>query len=82
MNIKTVVVPKGLKQDVSIVTVLVDKVKALYKSHKRWKEADQLGWALSAKLFIERDPKRCKFLVRNCNRLYRLTRGSGNPWKD
>ncbi len=30
----------------------------------------------------QRDPDsfRCKWLVRNMNRLYRLTRGNGNPW--
>lgn len=51
---------------------------------RRWLKADNKGWAMLGQLISESqkspDSFRCKWLIRNMNRIYRLTRGSGNPW--
>lgn len=56
-----------------------------WKSWKRWKQADALGWTVWAPLWRmrgeEADSFEAHWRVRNANRLYRLTRGHGNPWK-
>lgn len=60
-------------------------LKKQLKDWQRWKEADRLGWATWAPLWRmrgnEADSFEANWRVRNANRLYRLTRGHGNPWK-
>ena len=54
-------------------------------SLKRWRYADNMGWGMLGTLIVEsrKDPNsyKCKWLIRNMNRIYRLTRGHGNPWR-
>lgn len=68
---------------------LIALLKRAWRSHKRWREADNKGWAMLGRLLSMRhiatptpkDQWRADWCVRNGNRLYRLTRGHGNPWK-
>lgn len=57
-----------------------------WRSWKRWKRADELGWAVAGALLripeSEQREFHAQWCVRNANRLYRLTRGGGNPWRD
>lgn len=56
-----------------------------WRKEKRWREADNRGWgSLGAALGYRGDPNsfRAGWLYRRCLRLGRLTRGSGNPWRD
>lgn len=53
--------------------------------YRRWQQADELGWKVWAPLWRlsgdAADSFEAKWRIRNANRLYRLTRGHGNPWK-
>ncbi len=60
-----------------------ETVRKWIRAYRRWKEADRKGWAAFAKVIrysAVRDQKMAERWIRNSNRLYRLTRGSGNPW--
>lgn len=63
----------------------LEAVARQWHKHKRWKQADNKGWWMLGRLFLasKKDPDsyECRWLIRNMNRLYRLTRGHGNPWK-
>ena len=67
------------------LNVLLEAIVRQWRKHKRWQKADNQGWRMLGKLFIESkkntDSFKCQWLTRNINRLYRLTRGYGNPWK-
>lgn len=60
-------------------------IKKWWCRWQRWKRADRLGWATWAPLLRLRgkdaDSFEAKWRIRNANRLYRLARGHGNPWK-
>lgn len=58
-------------------------LKKQWRGWLRWKQADRIGWATAGRLFglRDRDGFRARWVIRNSNRLYRLTRGHGNPWK-
>lgn len=51
---------------------------------KRWKEADRRGWAALGKIWgnsLNWNEKKLSREIRRANRIYRLTRGHGNPWR-
>ena len=60
-------------------------VRAQWSAWRRWHYADRLGWATWGGLWRMREDEANSFeahwRVRSANRLYRLTRGHGNPWK-
>ena len=56
----------------------------LYHSHQRRIEADNRGWAALGRLLREGhrwSETKINWEIRRMNRIYRLVRGSGNPWK-
>ncbi len=61
-------------------------LKAQLRSWQRWKRADRLGWSTAGRLLgipeCDQGGFRAQWCARNANRLYRLTRGGGNPWRD
>ncbi|MBK3780429.1 hypothetical protein G3A43_09340 [Paraburkholderia aspalathi] len=54
----------------------------LWRQHSRWKLADRKGWGWAGRILQARTQVDAEKALRNSNRLYRLTRGSGNPWRD
>ena len=61
---------------------LVALAHGLWHKHCRWKIADKKGWAWAGQLLRASTRAEADKAVRNSNRLYRLTRGRGNPWQD
>lgn len=63
----------------------IDWIMKQWRSWHRWRRADHLGWATWAPLWRmggeKADSFEARWRIRNSNRLYRLTRGHGNPWK-
>ena len=59
-------------------------IATLLRRWRRWRAAEARGFALAGSLFGLREPEasgfRGRWVVRNANRLYRLT-GHGNPWR-
>lgn len=60
-------------------------LQTLWRRQRRWQQADRRGWGMLGALYAESrrrpDSFRAHWLIRNMNRLYRLTRGHGNPWR-
>ena len=51
---------------------------------QRWMEADRRGWKNLGRMFAygrEWNAAKWGREIRRANRIYRLTRGHGNPWK-
>lgn len=61
---------------------LVKLIRNLWRQHERWKLADRKGWGWCGELLRATTEADAEKALRNSNRLYRLTRGSGNPWHD
>ncbi len=64
---------------------MIGTIRKWIHGYRRWKEADRKGWAVFGSAYhysvVDRDEKLAKRWCRNSNRLYRLTRGKGNPWR-
>jgi hypothetical protein len=64
---------------------MITLLKKCYRQHLRWKEADKRGWqCLGRMMLTSKDWSEDKWAreLRYEKRIYRLTRGSGNPWRD
>lgn len=58
-------------------------IKKQWNNWQRWREADLRGWQSLGRMLRGKDWSDAKWAreIRRANRLYRLTRGHGNPWK-
>ena len=63
---------------------MFERFSRLAIANKRWKKADGLGWYLlgcAIRASRSGNYKRADFCLRNSNRLYRITRGSGHAFR-
>jgi hypothetical protein len=74
--------PRRAAARIGARTGLTGLVRNLWRQHTRWTLADRKGWGWAGRLLRAQTQEKADKAVRNSNRLYRLTRGSGNPWRD
>ena len=53
-----------------------------WRSYLRWRQADKKGWGWCGQMLTARNTQELERALRNGTRIYRLCRGSGNPWRD